>query len=134
MARVNLKIPIYELNILNYTSNRDTHKINSISLINFNRNQFKYDATWFTKQFHNLDAIWLKQKNILRNKISTIVKNELSTAINKIEVAGWMTKKFAVIQEQIGAITKEKTSEVPPNATTNSNQRSYNIDSGLLED
>ena len=136
LARVNLKIPIHGPNILNNTSYRNTQAITSILITNFNRNQFKYDATWFTKQFHNLDAIWLIQKNILRNKISTIVKSALSTAINDIEVANWMTKKFAILQEQIGAIATDLTSEMPSNvdSTTTSIQRGYNIDSGLLED
>ena len=82
-TEVKLKVPFHKI-LNNKTANYENGKIASVLLLNFNRNQFKYDATWFTKQFHSLNAVWRKQHWIVKNKLSTIVQDSFLDALKKV--------------------------------------------------
>ena len=139
-TRVELRVPIHPKKVhlnISRTDHRNEN-ITSISIINFHQNQFKYDATWFTKQFHTLDAVWAKQNGMIQNRISTIVRNAFSDALDKFPINTWMTKKFVSLQEQIDSAINQSTNitsnnmnstTIPSNISNN-----YNIDSGLLGD
>ena len=138
-VKVQLKVPLHTKKLMqrynkSIESEDQNIEIVEISVINFNRSQFKYDATWFTKQFHTLDAIWSQQRVIVLNKISTILTDAFLDATKNVRISPWTENKFISFQEQIDAVT----TPAPVVTTNNINNalnlqdNNYGIDSGLL--
>ena len=69
--KVEIRVPIYPKELQDVHQDLTHPNTTSISIINFQRNQFKYDATWFTKQFHTLDDVWTKQNGVVQKKLLT---------------------------------------------------------------
>ena len=103
--------------------------MSSISLLNFHRSQFEYDATWITKRFHSLNKIWDNQSSVVQNKIRTIISEAFEEALRKIEPSNWVTIKLNKLKEQIEWV---KVGESNNSSTPSITERNYNIDNGLL--
>ena len=103
--------------------------VSSISLSNFRRSQFEYDATWITKRFHSLNKIWDNQSSVVQNKIRTIISEAFEEALRKIEPSNWVTIKLNKLKEQIEWV---KVGESNNSSTPSITERNYNIDNGLL--
>ena len=130
LAKVNLVVPIVNQNITNKT-NINTPQVASVSLQHFHRNQFKYDATWFTKRFHNLGALWIKQNSIVQDKISSIIKNAFSKELIDFDVDTWISRKVLSLQEKINSAKSHFNMVESVNKSSNSTLNE-NIDPGLL--
>ena len=108
-----------------------TPQVGSVSLQHFHRNQFKYDATWFTKRFHNLDALWLNQRTIVQDTISSIIKNAFTKELNSLDIDVWAAKKMLSFQRRIDlAKSKFKTTSSTNNSVILVGNE--NIDEGLF--
>ena len=103
--------------------------VSSISILNFRRSQFEYDATWITKRFHSLNKIWDNQSSVVQNKIRTIISEAFEEALRKIEPSNWVTIKLNKLKEQIEWV---KVVESNNSSTPSITERNYNIDNGLL--
>ena len=103
--------------------------VSSISLLNFRRSQFEYDATWITKRFHSLNEIWGNQSSVVQNKIRTIISDAFIEALREIEPSNWVTGKLNELKKQI---EWAKAGESNNSSTHSITDRNYNIDNGLL--
>ena len=103
--------------------------VSSISLLNFRRSQFEYDATWITKRFHSLNEIWENQSSVVQNRIRTIISDAFKEALSKIEPSNWVMGKLNELKKQI---EWAKTEELSNSLTHSITERNYNIDNGLL--
>ena len=103
--------------------------VSSISLSNFRRSQFAYDATWITKRFHSLNEIWENQSSVVQNRIGTIISDAFKEALRKIEPSNWVTGKLNELKKQI---EWAKAGESNNSSIHSITERNYNIDNGLL--
>ena len=148
LANIQLQVPVYPKKLQgdnNHTSGQNFQpnhhpRIVSISLPNFSRNQFKYDATWFTEQFHSLEALWRKQSTLVSNRIYQILRKTFSESIDIYELEDWTNEKFNSFEQQINSVTTTTTTTTTPIPPMNNSsfisiedeEPTYNIDSGLL--
>ena len=103
--------------------------MSSISLLDFRRSQFEYDATWITKRFHSLNEIWGNQSSVVQNKIRTIISDAFKEALREIEPSNWVTEKLNELKKQIEWAKAGESNNSSPHSIT---ERNYNIDHGLL--
>ena len=99
---------------------------------NFKRDQFKYDATWFTKRFHNFRALWIKQSSIVQDKISSIIKDSFEKELIDFDVDEWVLKKLISLQERINLAKNSLNMMTTANESINS-MMEENIDPGLMK-
>ena len=104
--------------------------MSSISILNFRRSQFEYDATWITKRFHSLNEIWENQSSVVQNKIITIISDAFDEALREIEPSNWVTIKLKKLKKQI---EWAKVRESNNSSTHSITERNYNIDDGFFD-
>ena len=130
LTKVNLVVP-KEIGNTNNNTNLIIPQVASVVIQNFKRDQFKYDATWFTKRFHNFRALWIKQSSIVQDKISSIIKDSFEKELIDLDVDEWISQKLISFQERINLAKNSLTMMTPANDSANS-MMEENIDPGLI--
>ena len=75
-------------------------RITDVKVI-LNRDEFKYDATWLTEHFHDLERLWTAEKSAIANKIESIFNEAYSEALKRVPPAKWTRKRLAQIAEEM---------------------------------
>ena len=130
LTKVNLVVPIINRDSQNGTR-LNIPQVASVSLQHFHRNQFKYDATWFTKRFHNFGALWINQSSIVQDKISFIIKNAFTKELNSVDIDTWVSKKMLSLQKRIDS-AKSKLKTMGSANDSKILIKNENIDEGLF--
>ena len=130
LTKVNLVVP-KEIENTNNNTDLISPQVASVVIQNFKRDQFKYDATWFTKRFHNFRALWIKQSSIVQDKISSIIKDSFEKELIDFDVDEWILQKLISFQERINLAKNSLNMMTPANDSTNS-MMEENIDPGLM--
>merc|ERR1712110_153849 len=86
---------------------RDYPKIAKI-MMNLSKNDFKFDITWLSSHFHDIDEIWLQQSRIISNEIQKILSESFKEAINSNPIESWMELKYQDINNQIISAQKSR--------------------------
>lgn len=77
-------------------------KVNNVS-VSLERQTFKYDTTWFTQHFHDLDLMFEQQQRLVEPKVKKVFRHGMSKAIKVISPKKWTDKQYekkAAVQEQ----------------------------------
>lgn len=69
--------------------------------VHLQREDFRFDVTWFSSHFHNLDLLWEEQEVLIREKIYSVLDDAFTLAClhNRPEV--WIKKKFQSLENEI---------------------------------
>ena len=126
LTKVNLFVPIRIKKAEN-----SIPQVTSVEVQNFHRNQFKYDATWFTKRFHNFRDLWVNQSIVVKDKIESIIKNAFTKEIADLDIDEWVLQKMSSFQERINLAKNNHSVMTSVNELTNS-MSEENIDPGLF--
>lgn len=86
--------------VLPFGSNMYT-LMTGLKLVNFDRHSFKYDVSWFTEKFHDLELLWANQKVLVQKKLWRIVQGAFTDAIQQVPADEWIKQKFLKLDEQI---------------------------------
>ena len=74
--------------------------------MNLSKQDFKFDVTWLSSHFHDLDQLWLRQSQIINNEIRIILNESFKEAIRLNSIGTWLKFKYQEIDNQI--ITAQK--------------------------
>ena len=90
-------------------SSKSAPTITKVRLVNFTRESFEFDVTWFTESFHLLEQIWSKQSTMLRHKLPALVRRAFQHAIRTVNTDEWIKNKFRTLDAEIQALSKIET-------------------------
>ena len=69
--------------------------------------EFKFDITWFTSHFHDLDELWKNQSGEIKQKMQHSLIEAFSSAIQFNRPAIWLKRKFRQLDNEIIAAKKK---------------------------
>jgi len=100
-------------------SSKSAPTITQVLLVNFTRESFEFDVTWFTESFHLLEQIWSKQSAMLRHKLPALVRRAFQHAIRTVNTDEWIKNKFRTLDAEIQALSRiETTTQMSTSTTT----------------
>ena len=99
-------------------SSKSAPTITQVRLVNFTRESFEFDVTWFTESFHLLEQIWSKQAAMLRHKLPTLVRRAFQHAIRTVSTDEWIKNKFRTLDAEIQALSRIETTTQKSTSTT----------------
>lgn len=82
---------------------RSIPSVNSITVENFTREEFKFDVTWITENLHNLDSLWHAQSQMVHNAIAGLIRRSFESSAQRLKTDDWIRRKFMVFEEQLPA-------------------------------
>ena len=69
---------------------------------------FKFDATWFTSHFHNLESLWEKQKPLIEQEIEKVSRETFQSSIQFNKPGLWLNRKYRLIENQLLAAQQKR--------------------------
>ena len=77
------------------------------------KEEFQFDATWFTSHFHDLDQLWKQQQEILSTTLEWVMQDSFTSAIQFNRPSIWTQRKFRQIDNQLIAAAAAKKKSLP---------------------
>ena len=77
-------------------------------MMNLSKQDFKFDVTWLSSHFHDLDQLWIQQSQIISNEIRIILNESFEEAIGLNSIGSWLKFKYQEIDNQIISAQKSR--------------------------
>ena len=76
--------------------------------VNFTHEDFKFDVTWFSSHFHNLEELCDQQTQIIQEAIIEVLEESFKTALQFNRPGKWVKLKYQQIDNELIAAQKLK--------------------------